>query len=209
MELTAEEVRVLGCLVEKQLTTPQAYPLTENALVAACNQLTNRDPIVAYSGGVVRRALVSLRQEGLASFAHGGRADRHSHRLEEALQLQPAEVAVLAVLMLRGPQTTGELRARTERMHSFASVEEVETAIDALAAKREPLVERLARAPGQKEARVRDTLAPWDPSAVPVPAADTGDEGPRPASVRDEIAALRADLESLRAQVVALESQQR
>src|SRR5688572_29935486 len=109
--LTPEEVRVLGCLVEKQLTTPNAYPMTESALVAACNQTTNRDPVVSYDQSTVRRTLLNLRQQGLARMVHrpGDRVEKHRHLLDEALELTPAQVAVLSVLFLRGPQTVGEL----------------------------------------------------------------------------------------------------
>ena len=161
MELTPQEIRVLGCLVEKERTTPQQYPMTENALITACNQTTNRDPIVAYDQSTVRRTLLNLRQQGLAKMVHrpGDRSEKHRHLLDEALELPGEKVAVLSVLMLRGPQTVAELRTRTERLHPFGSLGEVEAALDALATREhEPLVERMERQPGQKEARYQHLL---------------------------------------------------
>jgi uncharacterized protein len=154
--LTPAQTRVLGCLVEKHLTTPQHYPLTENALIAACNQSTNRDPVVRFDATIVRRALVGLREHGLAREVHrpGERAAKHRHLLDEALGLDVPAIGVLAVLMLRGPQTAAELRARTERMHPFSSTDEVEQVLDALATHPSgALAARQERRPGQKEAR--------------------------------------------------------
>ncbi|MGH9001547.1 MAG: DUF480 domain-containing protein, partial [Acidimicrobiia bacterium] len=121
--LSAEEVRVAGCLVEKQMTTPDSYPLTHNALVAACNQLSNRNPVVSYDDSIVMHALAALRSKQLARMIHvpGSRGPKHRHVLDETLELDLGELALLAVLGLRGPQTVGELRTRTERMHPFAS----------------------------------------------------------------------------------------
>ena len=161
MELTSEQGRVLGCLVEKQLTTPQLYPLTENALIAACNQTSNRDPVVAYDLSTVRITVRSLREEGLLRMVHrsGERSDKHHHLLDSALQLSTGQVALLAVLLLRGPQTPAELRARSERMHPFDSVAQVQGELDALAGRDDPLVARLERQPGRKEARYGQLLA--------------------------------------------------
>ena len=174
--LTPEELRVVACLVEKQLTTPDSYPLTENALVAACNQLSNRNPIVAYDNNIVRVTLTELRQRGLARVIHtpGARVPKHRHILDEALGLSRGEVALLAVLALRGPQTVGELRTRTERMHDFAALSQVEETLETLAARDEPLVTRLERQPGQKEARYAQLLSgPVDAAAFPPPASYT------------------------------------
>ena len=159
--LTPEELRVVCCLVEKQFTTPDSYPLTENAVVAACNQLSNRNPVVAYDTNTVRVTLTALRQRGLARVIHtpGARVPKHRQILDEALGLSRAEVALLAVLALRGPQTVGELRIRTDRMHEFTSLSEVEEVLEALARRDEPLVTRLERQPGQKEARYAHLLA--------------------------------------------------
>ncbi|HKY74833.1 MAG TPA: DUF480 domain-containing protein, partial [Acidimicrobiia bacterium] len=132
--LTSEELRVVACLVEKQLTTPDSYPLTENAVVAACNQLSNRNPVVAYDTNTVRVTLTALRQRGLARVLHtpGARVPKHRHIIDEALGLSQGEVSLLAVLALRGPQTVGELRTRTERMHNFSGLSEVETTLEEL-----------------------------------------------------------------------------
>jgi uncharacterized protein YceH (UPF0502 family) len=157
-DLSDPEVRVLGCLLEKQRMTPDAYPLTLNALRAACNQATNRDPVVEYDESILRDALARLghrRFTRLASY-HGSRASKYRHLLDEALGIRPDEQAVLAVLMLRGPQTPGELRQRTERLHRFAAAEELDATIAALADR--DLVVRLERRPGQKEARYAHLL---------------------------------------------------
>ncbi|HZY01646.1 MAG TPA: YceH family protein, partial [Dermatophilaceae bacterium] len=153
MELTSEEGRVLGCLVEKQLTTPQQYPLTEKALIAACNQTTNRDPVVSYDVSAVRRTALSLREKGLLRMVHrtGERSDKHQHLLDTSLALSPGQVTLLSVLLLRGPQTLAELRAHSERMHPFDTQAQVQDALDALGNRDDPLVTRLTRQPGRKE----------------------------------------------------------
>ena len=161
MELTAAQGRVLGALVEKERTTPQGYPLTDNALLAACNQTTSRDPVVSYDVATVRMAVRGLRELGLLRTVHrtGERSDKHRHELEAALGLSPAQAALLAVLLLRGPQTLAELRSRTERMQAFASLEEVDRELLAMAERDEPLVTLLPRQPGRKEARFGQLLA--------------------------------------------------
>ena len=161
MELTAAEGRVLGALVEKERTTPQGYPLTDNALLAACNQTTSRDPVVAYDVATVRLAVRSLREQGLVRTVHrtGERSDKHRHELEQVLSLSPGQVALLAVLLLRGPQTLAELRSRTERMQAFASLDEVDAELLGMAERDEPLVALLPRQPGRKEARFGQLLA--------------------------------------------------
>ena len=161
MELTPEEARVVGALAEKQLTTPQYYPLTLNALVTACNQTSNRSPVVSYDEATVEGALKGLREKGLARtvLSPGNRAAKYRHILEDSLALVPEELAVMTVLLLRGPQTIGELRTRTERIFPFASLEEVEATLERLATRHEePLAERLERQPGQKEARYAHLL---------------------------------------------------
>ncbi|MCB0995638.1 MAG: YceH family protein [Acidimicrobiales bacterium] len=169
MELSAEEIRVLGCLIEKESATPDQYPLTTNALVNACNQKTSRDPVVSYDDRTVDAAMLSLRQLGLARTVRGsGRSDKHKHVVLDALSLDQAQLAVLAVLMLRGPQTVGELRNRTERIHAFESLEQVEQALASLSSLNDPLVERLNRQPGQKEERWRQLLGEEvEPPAAP------------------------------------------
>jgi hypothetical protein len=161
VELTAEQGRVLGALVEKERTTPQGYPLTDNALLAACNQTTSRDPVVSYDVATVRMAVRGLRELGLLRTVHrtGERSDKHRHELEQALGISPGQVALLAVLLLRGPQTLAELRSRTERMHAFGSLDEVDRELLAMAERDEPLVTLLPRQPGRKEARFGQLLA--------------------------------------------------
>ena len=174
--LTPEQLRIVACLVEKQLTTPDSYPLTENAVVAACNQLSNRNPIVDYDHNTVRVTLTALRQRGLARVIHtpGARVPKHRHLLDDALGLSQGEVAVVTVLALRGPQTVGELRTRTERMHEFTSLSEVEEVLEGLAARDEPLVVRLERQPGQKEARFAQLLAgPPDAATASAPSSSS------------------------------------
>jgi uncharacterized protein YceH (UPF0502 family) len=158
MEPDAVEIRVLGCLIEKQRTTPDAYPLSLNALRLACNQSTNRDPVVQYDEEVIREALQRLYRRGWTRLAsgHGSRAAKYRHLLDEALRLGPAEIALLAVLMLRGPQTPGELKQRTERLHHFDDLAAVQTTLDGLVER--DLVVRLARRPGQKEERFQQLL---------------------------------------------------
>src|ERR1700688_2217174 len=161
VDLSAAELRALGSLVEKQLTTPQQYPLTLNALTLACSQSSNRDPVVAYDEPTVDAAVTSVKTQGLAGFvhpSHGRSALRFRHALDEALGLDTRPLALLAVLMLRGPQTPGELRVRTERMVGFSDLHEVQSELDALSARTVPLVERLPRAPGQKEDRYAQLL---------------------------------------------------
>ena len=151
---------MLGCLVEKDRTTPDQYPLTTNSLRLACNQKTNREPVVDYDERAVDTAMLKLRERGLARTVKGdGRALKHKHVLGDAWSLDDQEVAVLAVLGLRGPQTAGELRTRTERMVGFDSLDAVVATLDRLAGRTEPLAMRLERRPGQKEERYAHLLA--------------------------------------------------
>lgn len=158
--LLPEEARVLGALIEKAFTTPDHYPLTTNALVAACNQRSNRDPVVDYDEETVERALRGLDDRGLAGLtrASGGRTVRWVHRTQTALELDDEQTALIAVLLLRGAQTPGELRARTDRYVQFADVAAVEERLVDLMSRSVPLVDRLDRAPGQKENRYRCLL---------------------------------------------------
>jgi uncharacterized protein len=153
------ELRVLGCLIEKQRTTPDAYPLSLNSLRLACNQTTNRDPVVDYDVSTIRSALDRLSHRGWVRLASGpgSRAVKFRHLFDEALGLSGAQISVLTVLMLRGAQTLSELKQRTERLLSFASLEEVEATLDELIAR--DLVVRLSRRPGQKEQRYLHALA--------------------------------------------------
>lgn len=215
MELTPEEGRVLGALVEKELTTPQGYPLTDNALVAACNQTTSREPVVSYDVPTVRVAVRSLREQGLLRTVHrtGERSDKHRHELPAALGLSDAQVAVLAVLLLRGPQTAAEVRARCERMHAFGSVEDVEDVLVSLGDRE--LAVLLERQPGRKEPRWAQRLAD---GAVPASSASPAQaEAPAPQRVSvatappaaAELAELRAEVSELRAEVAELRQELR
>jgi len=156
VDLTASEIRVLGCLIEKQRTTPDAYPLTLNALRTACNQATARDPVVRYDDATVRDAMTRLSRRRWARLAGGGRAPKFRHLLDDALTRAPDELAVLCVLMLRGPQTPGELKQRTDRLHAFADLGGVHETLRRLIERE--LVMQLERRPGQKEERYAQRL---------------------------------------------------
>lgn len=170
-ELDSVEIRILGCLLEKERTTPDAYPLTLNSLTAACNQKSNRDPVMDLAPPEVDGVLARLRAEVLVWPEEGARARKWTHTLDRKWNLGPAAMAVMTVLMLRGPQTTGELRSRTERMHPFASAHEVESVLIGLSDGEDPLTVHLARQPGQKEARWTHLVAgePDQTTAVFVP----------------------------------------
>jgi len=189
MDLSAAEIRVLGCLLEKQRTTPDAYPLTLNALRAACNQSTNRDPVVAYDEATIRDAITRLSRRRWARLASGAgsRASKYRHLLDESLTRAPDELAVLCVLMLRGAQTPGELKGRTERLHPFADLGAIHATLERLIGRE--LVEQLPRRPGQKEERyahrLSDDEAPQPSYAAPAPAyasAVPGAPGAQPAA---------------------------
>ena len=203
LNLNPLEVRVLGALIEKEITTPEYYPLSLNALVNACNQKSNRDPVVAWDEDDVDRALESLRARGLAlrSTGAGSRVPKHAHRLTEQLNPDRREIAVLCELMLRGPQTVGELRTHTERMHRFDDTGEVEAVLQRLM-EREPaaLVVHLPRRAGEKEARFAHLLsgAPSldGPEATDAPPARTDRVGELERKVED----LQREVESLRSQ---------
>jgi len=159
-KLTAVEVRVLGSLIEKEITTPEYYPLTLNALVNACNQISNRDPVVSFDDKIVARALEDLREKKLVWMVTGvGRVPKYEHRFAEALKLAEQELAVLCVLMLRGSQTVGEIRGRTGRLYEFKELEEVELTLQALMTAEPPLVVKLPRQPGTKESRYAHLLS--------------------------------------------------
>jgi uncharacterized protein YceH (UPF0502 family) len=202
-ELTPAELRVLGSLLEKQRTTPDAYPLTLNGLRAACNQSTNRDPVVEYDEETIREALHQLgkrRWTRLAS-GHSSRAAKYRHLLEEELRVSREEQALLAVLMLRGAQTPGELLARTERLYHFAGASELHEVLDRLIERE--MVVRLARRPGQREERYAHLLGTDAPEedeaayAAPAPAPAAPDDD-RIARIERELAELRAQVEQLR-----------
>jgi acyl-CoA reductase-like NAD-dependent aldehyde dehydrogenase/uncharacterized protein YceH (UPF0502 family) len=184
IELSAEEARVLGCLMEKAVTTPDNYPLSVNALINACNQSTNRDPIVAYDESTVGRALEGLREKALSRRvrATGQRVVKHRHVVDEELQLTVPEFTMLGILLLRGGQTPGELKQRSERWHAFRSLDDVEAALQQLSAR--GYVRKLERRPGQKEARWVTLVVAWD-QAEPAPVATAPADDPvAPAPVR-------------------------
>ena len=207
------ETRVLGALIEKEITTPEYYPLSLNALTNACNQINNRDPVVLYSDQQVLRAVESLRDKRLASAISGGdsRVVKYGHKAAAALELQRPEIAVLCVLLLRGPQTVGELRTRTGRMHEFASLADVQTTLQALSARAEPLATVLPRQAGTKEPRYAHLLAgeiitipstTEPPFSTPAPASPD-----RISQLETEVASLRTELADLRQQFTAFRKQ--
>jgi uncharacterized protein YceH (UPF0502 family) len=204
--LSPTEVRVLGCLIEKEIATPEYYPLTLNALVLACNQKSNRDPVVSFDEATVSQALESLRSNKLASERTGGgsRVPKYLHRFTEVFNLGRREIALMCELMLRGPQTPGELRNRGERLHAFTDVQEVETCLEGLMEfDAQPLVARLPRQPGTKELRYAHLLAGEPAASETKPAAETAvQSGPanRVAALESEIAELRDRLERLEQQ---------
>lgn len=216
-QLTTHEVRVLGSLIEKQITTPDYYPLTMNALVNACNQLTNREPVVSFDETTASRALDGLRDKRLATLFSGAesRVAKYKHTFTDRLLLTPAELALLTVLMLRGPQTVGELRTRAERLFTFDNLPEVEAALIALAAREpQPLVTKLPRQPGTKESRYMHLLSgPVDAAsaqATPPPEPPTLSvqaENERIIALENETAALREDLVELKKQFAEFRKQ--
>lgn len=179
--LEAAEVRVLGALLEKEQTTPELYPLTVNSLIQACNQKTAREPVMEMSEGAVHGTLRQLLQDELVARSEGARVTRWNHALNLRWNLDPGRKAVMTLLLLRGPQTPGELRSRSERLHAFATVGELEDALLVLAAPPEPLVRELPRGPGQKEARWAHLLGGEPAEEVITPAvrryaADEGED---------------------------------
>jgi uncharacterized protein len=207
MDLDAAEVRVLGCLIEKQRTTPDAYPLTLNALRLACNQSTNRDPVVHYDEETIRGALHRLgrrRYTRLAS-GHSSRAAKYRHLLDDELHVDAAEQAILAVLMLRGPQTPGELKQRTERMQPFAEIDELQDVLTRLIDR--GLVAELARRPGQKEERFRHRLSEDAEDEEPALAAAPAVVVPPPPRRDERLDRVERELAELREQVAALRAE--
>jgi uncharacterized protein YceH (UPF0502 family) len=216
--LNAVEVRVLGALVEKEITTPEYYPLTLNSLTTACNQKSNRYPVVDFDEKTVVRALESLRDKGLARQVSGMdmRVPKHYHLFDDKLGLTRPQVAALCVLMLRGPQTVGEIRGRSGRLHEFADLSEVEAVLSALAERAEgPLVAQLARQPGRKESRYAHLLmgqpqedeqedegGPVDAAAVEVRA-----ENERIAALEERVRELASELVTLREEFARFKEQ--
>jgi uncharacterized protein len=221
LELSEIEARVLGALVEKETTTPEYYPLSLNALVNACNQKSNRDPVMTLNEEAVRKALRSLTDEDMARSASGdSRVPKFEHRLNELYNFHRHEIAVLCVLLLRGPQTPGELRTRGERMYTFEDLEAVHSALNLLMRREPPLVKILPRQPGTKESRYMHLLSgDADPAGSaaaggnafhadephsPEPSSPTAD---RISELETEVGSLRRELETLREQFAAFQKQ--
>ncbi len=210
------EIRVLGSLVEKELTTPEYYPLSLNALVNACNQKSNRDPLMKLNDSDVSDALRSLGKEGLAGPADtmDSRVTKFEHRLQEAFNFDRRETAVLCELLLRGPQTPGELRSRAERMHRFEDLVQVQSTLQRLAQREPPVVKMLERQPGTKEARYAHLLS-GDVQSQPseagpratVSAVPHAVDGERIASLENEVAALQNDVAELKRQLAEFRKQ--
>ena len=195
------EARVLGSLVEKQLTTPEYYPLTLNALTAACNQKSNRDPVVSYSDETVTSAVDSLRDKNLVYLYYGSssRVVKYKHMLPNVYDLSPPEVAAICAMLLRGPQTVGELRERTGRLFEFSNVAEVNETLDALMRRDEPLVVKLERQPGQKEARYAHLLSGEVTQAAIAAAPPNIPRGDRIGELESKVEAMQGELAALRA----------
>jgi uncharacterized protein YceH (UPF0502 family) len=213
--LSDVEVRVLGALVEKDITTPDYYPLSLNALVNACNQKNNRDPVMALNEDAVRAALESLQTQRLAGPAQGAdsRVTKFEHRLQEVFNFDRREIAILCVLLLRGAQTPGELRGRTERMYRFEELEDVVAALDKLSQREPALVAVLPRQPGTKESRYMHLLSGSAPPAPPAAeggvremgGSSTGDD--RVALLESEVAQLRKEVADMQQQFAAFRKQ--
>ncbi len=207
--LTATEIRVLGCLIEKEMTTPDYYPLTLNALTNACNQKSNRAPVLNYDETDVVKALDTLRFKGLVLQAsgEGSRVPKYRHTLVEKMYFEPEQLAILSELFVRGPQTVGELRTRCERMRPFADLNAVESVLTDLMERESPLVTKLPRQPGRKEQRYAHLFSgepelPESGDAPPPEAARlrVADEEDRIQKLELEIAALRAEFETFKTQ---------
>jgi uncharacterized protein len=205
LNLSSTETRILGCLLEKERTTPEYYPLSLNSLVTACNQTTNRDPIVSYSDKTVEDGLDLLRRKKLAMLIHtaGARVPKYRHTFLDLYNLNNREVAIICVLMLRGPQTPGELRSRTERMCGAMSLPDVEALLDALSAGTDPLVKVVAARPGQKEKRYVHLLSeqsegPDEPVADSTRTVELVPQKSRLDLLEGEVNALKVELSSLR-----------
>jgi uncharacterized protein YceH (UPF0502 family) len=219
--LTDVEIRILGSLLEKEVTTPEYYPLSLNALLAATNQTTNREPVMRLDEGTATHAIISLRRGGLLHQIQpvGSRVTKFQHLMAEEWKLDPRQLAVLGVLMLRGPQTPGELHARTARLASFDGIADVEAVLESLLTREpEPFVARLPRRPGQKEVRYAhllsgpvsaETAAQNDDGAVPIrrAAVPSGGDDDRIAALERTVDALQAEVASLRAELDAFRAQ--
>ena len=199
LRLNSPEARVVGCLIEKEITTPEYYPLSLNALVNACNQKSSREPVMSLSEADVRTALFELEGMNLVRVLADGRVSKFEHRVYDGLKLRRDEIAVMCLLLLRGPQTTAELRGRADRLYAFADTEAVQTTLERLAGREEPLTRQLARQPGSRESR-------WVTLLTGEPAAVAAADAPRTDTGRARLAELEREVAELRARVEALES---
>lgn len=206
VRLNENEMRVLGALIEKDITTPEYYPLSLNALVNACNQKSNRDPVMQLDENAARDALSGLQEHRLAGPAGGAdsRVTKYEHRTQEVFNFTRAEVAVLCVLLLRGPQTPGELRGRTERMHRFETLDDVQSALHKLMEREPPLAKMLPRQPGTKESRYAHLLGG---DVVATESAPLAGRAATQQGDSDRIPRLEAEVDSLRAEITALKDQ--
>ena len=214
IKLSAAEARVLGALIEKEITTPDYYPLTLNALINACNQRSNREPVMDIDEDDARQALHGLENKQLAGRARSadGRVTKYEHWLGEAFNFSRAETALICVLLLRGPQTPGELRGRTERMHRFEEISDVLAGLQKLTEREPSLVAMLPRQPGTKEARYAHLLSgpvesiplPASPAPVPSIATTTPEQDDRIAQLESTVAELRREVTALREKIDSL-----
>lgn len=214
LSLSETEVRVLGALIEKDITTPEYYPLSLNALVNACNQKSNREPVMQLEEDAVRDALGALQELRLAGPAGGAdsRVTKYEHRLQEVFNFTRPEIGVLCVLLLRGPQTPGELRGRTERMFRFETLDDVQSALQKLMQRDPPLVKVLPRQPGTKESRwvhllAGDVVVPETPQPAGVTSDRSSVDGERVARLEEEVAGLRREVAELKDQLEGFRKQ--
>jgi uncharacterized protein len=207
--LTEIETRVLGSLIEKDITTPDYYPLSLNALVNACNQKNNREPVMTLDEGSVRDALATLQEKRLAGPASGAdsRVTKFEHRLQEVFNFDRREIPVLCVLLLRGPQTPGELRGRTDRMYHFDALEDVVSTLDRLAQREPSLVSILPRQPGTKESRYMHLFSGEPPEQPVVAHSVTAATPDRSNSVADRVTALETEVSNLRTELAEIQQQ--
>ena len=216
LTLNEYELRALGSMVEKQIATPDYYPMTLNAVINACNQKNHRDPVVSYDESIVARAIESLRDKKLAYVFHGSeaRTPKYGHLFQKAFDLSEADVPLMCVLILRGPQTPGELRSRTQHLRNFESLAEVETLLQGLSMREEPLIVKLPRQPGSRESRfahllgypvemdLREPPAPATYAVQPSPA-----DNERISKLEEEVASLRQEIKELSLQLAEFRKQ--
>jgi uncharacterized protein len=207
IQLSLVEARVLGSLIEKETTTPEYYPLSLNALVNACNQKNNREPVLQLHEDEVRQALHRLQDQGLAAAVHDSRVTKYEHHLQEVFNLTRGETALLCVLLLRGAQTPGELRGRTERMHRFEELSDVMSVLDKLAQRDPALVMALPRQPGSREIRYAHLLSGAPDVSAMISTAGDAAASPRNSVDADRLVQLEAEVAALRGEIAELKSQ--